>query len=126
MSVQTVISWDAIFHVMLRLPLILAISYHVGHVFQKFRMPAISGYLVTGVLSGPCIMALLSEDGITNVKFIFRLCLACIALSAGSEMHLMEIRKTFAAVSVLTMSISFFSWAFVFVTVMLLADQVSY
>uniref|UniRef100_A0A7S0QUA5 Cation/H+ exchanger domain-containing protein n=1 Tax=Pyramimonas obovata TaxID=1411642 RepID=A0A7S0QUA5_9CHLO len=126
MSASAPISWEAASHVLLRLPAILAVSYHVGQGFQKFRMPAISGYLVTGVVSGPYIMALLSENGISDVKFLFRLCLACIAMSAGSEMHLLEIRKTFAAVSALTMSITAFSWIFVFGVMLLLADQLAF
>mmetsp|Transcript_8837 Transcript_8837/g.15189 ORF Transcript_8837/g.15189 Transcript_8837/m.15189 type:complete len:458 (+) Transcript_8837:312-1685(+) len=118
--------WEQMVHIMLRLPAVLAISYHVGEGFQRIRMPAISGYLIAGLLSGPFILGVLDENGLESIKFVDKLSLACIAFSAGSEMHLLEIRKTFVAVSSITLSITVFSWIFVCTTVMLLAEQVEF
>jgi Kef-type K+ transport system membrane component KefB len=116
--------WEQMVHIMLRLPAVLAISYHVGEGFQRIRLPAISGYLIAGLMSGPFLLGVLDENGLESVKFVDKLSLACIAFSAGSEMHLLEIRKTFVAVSSITLSITVFSWIFVCTTVMLLAEQV--
>jgi Kef-type K+ transport system membrane component KefB len=111
--------------ILVRLPIVLGISYYVGESFQRIRMPAISGFLMTGVISGPFITGMLSESGLDSITFVDKLCLACVAFSAGSEMHLLELRKIFAAVSSITVSITVFSWLFVCTAMMLLANKVS-
>lgn len=109
----------------LLLPTVLVISHQIGQHCGRFGLPAISGYLITGVFSGPWVFRLLSESGLLSIKVLDKLCLACVALSAGSEMHLQEIRKTFSAVGTIAMFITLSSWVFVCVAVMLFESQVS-
>ena len=108
----------------LLLPTVLLISHQIGALCCRFSLPAISGYLITGVIGGPWVLGVLSERGLLTIKAVDKLCLACVALSAGSEMHLMELRKTIIAVSTIAVSITMFSWIFVSTAVMLLDSQV--
>uniref|UniRef100_A0A7S0MRY4 Cation/H+ exchanger transmembrane domain-containing protein n=1 Tax=Pyramimonas obovata TaxID=1411642 RepID=A0A7S0MRY4_9CHLO len=110
----------------LLLPTVLLISHQIGQICGRFGLPAITGYLITGVISGPWVFGLLSERGLLSFKAVDKLCLACVALSAGSEMHLQEIRKTIVAVGTIAMFISISSWIFVCAAVMLLESQVEF
>ena len=42
--------------VVTRVPAILLLAWQVGNIFQRYRLPRISGYLATGVVSGQHVL----------------------------------------------------------------------
>ena len=65
-------------------------SYHVGALFTRigggnFSLPKISGYLLTGVVSGPHCLNILSSKANNELWFVSDMCLAVIALAAVAE-----------------------------------------
>lgn len=78
--------------------LICLASYLVGSAFSRLRLPAITGYLLTGALAGPFVLDILSESASTDLRFVDEVSLAVIALVAGAELLLAQLRPRFKAI----------------------------
>jgi len=71
-------------------------------VFNKFHLPDVTAYLVTGVLIGPYLLGRLGIPGIgfssfeelENLGFISDIALGFIAFSIGTEFRLSDLKKT--------------------------------
>ena len=71
----------------------LLAAYLVGDVFSLFRLPKITGYIVAGILFGPYLLGLVSTDTVEDLKLIDDLALTFIALAAGGELRLQQLRE---------------------------------
>lgn len=99
-----------------RLILLAPLWYGFGKLSSKaLRIPLITGFIAAGVLSGPSCLGLLDASELAVLQTIEHACLSLIALAAGAELQLAELRHIRAQVIYLTLSISIFSWAAVFV-----------
>mmetsp|Transcript_54603 Transcript_54603/g.90074 ORF Transcript_54603/g.90074 Transcript_54603/m.90074 type:complete len:429 (+) Transcript_54603:130-1416(+) len=67
-------------------------SHSVGQFLRKWSLPIISGYLLTGILSGPYVLVMISGEATASLRMLDELALSCIAFAAGSELHLQELR----------------------------------
>ncbi len=71
-------------------------------VFKPLRLPAVTSYLVAGVLIGPYVlgrvgvqgMGFTTEEAVSKLSLISDVALAFIAFSIGSEFRLSELKKT--------------------------------
>ena len=71
-------------------------------VFKKWHLPAVTAYLVAGVLIGPfCLGALgieglgfASEEAVSRLSLVSEVALAFIAFSIGNEFRLEDLKKT--------------------------------
>lgn len=81
--------------------LIIAIAAkHIAGVFQKIRLPLITGLIFTGMLAGPYILGLIPVSAKINLQFINEIALAYIAFAAGSELYLLELRSKIRAIQI--------------------------
>eukprot|EP01004_Peranema_trichophorum_P003653 NODE_2629_length_1533_cov_34.913475_g2268_i0.p1 GENE.NODE_2629_length_1533_cov_34.913475_g2268_i0~~NODE_2629_length_1533_cov_34.913475_g2268_i0.p1 ORF type:complete len:440 (+),score=42.90 NODE_2629_length_1533_cov_34.913475_g2268_i0:61-1380(+) len=67
-------------------------SYSVGQFFRKWHLPIITGYLITGILSGPYVLVMISNEATRNLRIVDELALSCIAFAAGAELYLQDLR----------------------------------
>ena len=109
-----------------RVPAILLIAWHAGNVFQKYRLPRISGYLITGVLAGQHVLGLLTNVATNRLAVLDNLCLAVIGVAAGSELYLSDLRKNPKPALVMTASITVFTWVFIFAAFVVVGKQVEF
>ncbi|MBT3302483.1 MAG: potassium transporter TrkA [Bacteroidetes bacterium] len=77
---------------------VLFASDYFAKFFQKIRLPLITGFLVTGIISGPHVLNLIEEDAINKLGFINDIALAFIAFAAGAELYLKELRSRFKSI----------------------------
>lgn len=73
--------------------LILLLSLLFGKLVNKFKLPAVPGYLIAGILIGPSIFKIMSQDIIQQLKPINGIALGIIALIIGGEFSLKSIKK---------------------------------
>lgn len=59
----------------------------MGSAAQKVKLPQITGYLVAGVLLGPYVIGLLSQQSVSSLWMVDQACLSLIAFAAGAELH---------------------------------------
>lgn len=86
--------------------LIVALAaYYIGKIFSRFGLPYITGYLLTGMVAGPFVLALLPANASTQLRYIDEISLAVIAFVAGSELYLVEIRGRLKSIAWTTGSV---------------------
>ncbi|HHG83680.1 MAG TPA: potassium transporter TrkA [Bacteroidetes bacterium] len=74
-------------------------SHRISLVFQRFQLPMITGYLITGILAGPFVLHLLQAEGVPKLNYLNEVSLGFIAFAAGSELYLKDIRSRFRSIA---------------------------
>ena len=72
---------------------LLLSAYLVGDVISRFKLPKITGFILAGIFFGPHVLGLFSADTVRELKLIDDLALTFIALAAGGELRLKELRR---------------------------------
>lgn len=73
-------------------------SNQVAKFFQKIKLPLITGFLLSGILIGPYALDLIEIESIQKLDFVNYTALAFIALAAGTELYLKEIRNSIKSI----------------------------
>jgi len=81
--------------------LIVSISANqIARVFQKIRLPLITGLIFAGILVGPFVVGLIPITAEKDLKFVYEISLAYIAFAAGAELYLVELRSKLKAIKI--------------------------
>ncbi len=48
----------------------LILSYNVGKILSRFRLPKLTIYIITGILCGPYVTGFVSQEVVGNLKFV--------------------------------------------------------
>lgn len=75
----------------------------IGDYFARGKLPLISGFLAAGILVGPYGLGFITERAVLSLHFVDQLALAFIALAAGNELHLDELRDRLKSIAWLTL-----------------------
>jgi Kef-type K+ transport system membrane component KefB len=82
----------------LTLGLALIAAALAGEIFERVRLPRITGYLVFGILCGPYVADLVDRAMAREIHFVNGLAIALIAYMAGLELNLARIAPRLGAV----------------------------
>ena len=88
--------------VLLSLSIAMLAGLMMSRLTKKFNLPAVTAYLVAGILIGPyCLgqlgiegLGFISHENVESFSLISNVALGFIAFSMGSEFHLEELKKT--------------------------------
>jgi len=78
---------------------VLLIANVAGSLAASSGLPRLTGYLIVGILAGPSILGLMSPGAVEELALIDRFALALIALMAGGELKLDQLRPQAAIFS---------------------------
>jgi Kef-type K+ transport system membrane component KefB len=78
---------------------LLLAAYLVGHVLSWIRLPKITGYILAGVCFGPYLLGLVDDGTVAELRLIDDLALTFIALAAGGELRLDELRQRWRSIA---------------------------
>ncbi|KAL4108473.1 hypothetical protein PRIC1_000188 [Phytophthora ramorum] len=83
--------------------IVLVAAHPLGLFFPKFfKLPLITGYLVIGIIAGPFVANLLTEDLVNMLSsYVSALALSFISFQAGQEIYLPELRPQLKAIFIL-------------------------
>src|SRR5262249_9312489 len=81
---------------------LLLSAYCTGKIFSRFGMPKLTGYLVSGIISGPFVLGLVTPDMGKMLKIVSDVAVCIIALTAGSELNLKALRPTISTLRNIT------------------------
>lgn len=70
----------------------------------RYKLPVITGLLITGIISGPYVLDLIPMGAETQLKFINNIALAFIAYAASAELYLREMRSRLNSIKWMTAS----------------------
>jgi Kef-type K+ transport system membrane component KefB len=87
------------------LGLLLFGSFLAGQVATRLSLPAIVGYLLFGVLCGSSVLHLVNPAELTRLGLVKDFAVALIGLTAGGEIHLDFLRRSFRQVTVVTLGV---------------------
>lgn len=89
-----------------RILLVLSIILFAGFIMTRLtntlNLPKVSGYILAGILIGPCGLDMIPADMIENLSFVSDLALAFIAFGVGKFFKKEVIRKTGSRVLIVT------------------------
>lgn len=83
----------SILHPLFILGLVLVVGFFVGRAANFFRLPRISGYIVTGLFFSPSISGIVAQEQLdTLFNFTSEIALAFIAYSVGGSLLMSRVR----------------------------------
>ena len=78
---------------MLLLALVLVLALIGGRVGAFFGLPRITGYILTGLITGPAFAGLFTKDEVSHFHFISEIALGIIAFYIGTEFESSKFKK---------------------------------
>ncbi len=85
----------------------------LSRVVKLLRLPNVTGYLIAGLLVGPCCFNLVNETNLGYIKIISTVALGFIAFSIGGEFKLEHLKKLGKSIVTITFCQALFAVAFV-------------
>lgn len=95
-------------------------------VFQRLKLPLITGFLVIGLVSGPELLDLIEKEALSNLTFINDIALAFIAFAVGSELYLKELRSRMKSIIYMTITQVLVTFILVSLAVFLLLNLIPF
>jgi len=84
---------------------VLLTAFLAGAVARGMGLPAVTGYVLVGIAVGPYAIGVLRVDVVEQLRRIDEIALALIALTAGGELRLDELRKALRSILGITLSV---------------------
>ncbi len=105
--------------------IIVTASNHLAKIFQKIKLPLITGFIIIGILVGPYLLKMLPGD-LSHLGFVNDFALAFIALASGAEIYIKEIRDKMRAISFMSAAQFFVIFILSFVLVFFLSNLIPF
>ncbi len=112
--------------VLVAFALVAMASQQVGRLFRRINLPLITGFLLTGLLAGPSVVGLISESTVRELRFVDQMALAFIAIAAGAEIHLRELRGRLKSIAWITAGAVVAVFTLTVLTILLVASRLSF
>lgn len=64
-----------------------------ARIFSKIHFPEVTGFLIAGIIIGPSVLGIISEEGVKNLEIISSVALSFIAFSIGAEMKISVLKQ---------------------------------
>jgi len=108
-----------IYKILLSLAIIVIGGLYAGKLFEKIKIPHITGYLVIGIIIGPSVFGIVTNEHIAGLELITNIALGFIAFGIGSEILFRNLKETGMQVFIITIFQAFFAVVFVVAAVLL-------
>ena len=83
--------------------LIVALAANsIAKVFQKIKLPLITGFIITGIVAGSSMLNFISKESLHKLDFLIDIALSIIAFSAGAELYLDDLRSRINSIKWMT------------------------
>jgi Kef-type K+ transport system membrane component KefB len=100
---------------------ILLLGFVFGKIAEKFRLPAITGYLIAGLILGP-ITHFLTIDETDSLKIVSDIALGFIAFQVGNELWFGKLKKTGKNIAIITIVQALTTTSVVFLSLLLFTN----
>lgn len=89
-------------HIMFGLALLLLVGYALGKLAEHYKLPAITGFIVAGLLMGESVTGVVHEHISHYLTNVSELALGIIAITIGSEFSFSKLKRLGAKIIVIT------------------------
>ena len=90
---------------------VLLIANVTGSLASSAGLPRLTGYLIVGILAGPSVSGMISAEAVADLALIDSVALALIALMAGGELKLSQLRPQARNILYTTLAVTGVVWA---------------
>lgn len=101
----------------LSIGLLIFTGYLLGKLATRIKLPAISGYILAGILLNPDLSGIMSGELVTHTDPLLTAALSFITFSIGGSLSSKKIRKTGKTILILTLFESVCAFLFVFILI---------
>jgi Kef-type K+ transport system membrane component KefB/Trk K+ transport system NAD-binding subunit len=119
------IAWEIIIY-LAAFGIIAVAAGRIAGVFQKLKLPLITGFLIIGLVSGPELLGLIEKDTLSGLGFLNEIALAFIAFAVGSELYLNELRSRMKSIISMTFTQIVVTFLLVSLAMYLLTDLIPF
>jgi len=105
-------------NILLAVGIAVVLGFIGGKLFARIKIPAVTGWVIMGVVLGSSIGGIFSEEILSRVEVLFDLALGFIAFSIGEELRIFQLRRLGKSIVVIVIFEAF--GAFVLVTLAVL------
>lgn len=81
---------------------LLLTAYLTGRIASRFGLPKLTGYIISGVVSGPFVLGLVTADMTKSLSIVSGAATAIIALEAGAELQFASVRRAARTLTAIT------------------------
>lgn len=81
---------------------LLLIAFLAGSIFRDLKLPRLTGYLLAGIIVGPNVLGLVSNELVVRLELFSGIAISLIALTAGAETDLRSMRPLFRTIGSVT------------------------
>ena len=106
--------------------LIALASRQIGDFFRRVHLPLVSGFLLTGMVAGPYVLAVVSAGSLQRLHFLDQIALGFIGFAAGAALHLREFKGRFRSIRWVTLGLVVFTFTLSALMVLWLADAIPF
>lgn len=85
---------------------LLLAAFIAGAAASGFGLPAVTGYVLVGIIVGPYAVGVLGQDMVEQLRRIDEIALALIALTAGGELRMADLKKALASITGITLGVA--------------------
>ena len=106
--------------------LIALASRQIGDFFRHIHLPLVTGFLLTGILAGPSVLAVVSAGSLERLHFLDQIALGFIGFAAGGALYLREYKGRFRSIRWVTLGLVVSTFTLSALMVLLLADAIPF
>lgn len=106
------------------LAVILFAGLIMGRVVKLIRLPNVTGYLLAGLLLGPCVLGFLPAGFVQDLELVSEMALALIALTVGAEFKFTYLKKVGIAPLIIALLEAFGAMLLVCIVLLLLGFDI--
>ena len=88
---------------LLAVAIALSAGLILNRVAKKLGLPNVTGYLIAGLIIGPCMLNFFTAEALANTKIITEVALGFIAFSIGAEFKFADMKRIGASVFTITL-----------------------
>jgi Kef-type K+ transport system membrane component KefB len=94
-----------LFHMssILGLGVLLFVGFYLGKLFERLNLPPITGYILAGLILGPHVLGVVTEDTRPTFGPITQIALGLIALTIGGEFSYARIKRSGLNIAIITL-----------------------
>ena len=105
---------------------VLLIANVTGSLAASAGLPRLTGYLIVGILAGPSVSGMISVEAVEELALIDSFALALIALMAGGELKLSQLRPQVRNILYVTLAVTGVVWGGMTLLILLISPLVPF